>query len=67
MFFKRTQNRRFDHIPRFYNPEDDVQEKRKKKLKFRVDASIKKKSKIPVMPLLLLAIIIYFFIKLNGA
>lgn len=67
MFFKRVKNKKFDHIPRFYNPNDDVTEKRKKKLKFRVDAGIKKKSKIPIMPLLLLAVIIYFFIKLNGA
>ena len=66
MFFKRTKNRVFDHVPRFYNPAEDEQEKRKKKLKFRIDPKIKKRTKIPVTLLILLGVIIYFVVKLSS-
>jgi len=66
LFFKKTQNKKFDHIPRFYNPEVDEIEKRKRKLKFRVSSSSRKKSRLPIALILLLAVIIYFIIKLNS-
>ena len=66
MFFKRTQNKQFDHVPRFYDPTQDESDKRKKKLKFRTNSGIKKRTKIPFMLILLLVIIIYFAVKLNS-
>jgi ATP/ADP translocase len=66
MFFKKIQNRKFDHIPRFYNPDDDKEEKRKKKLKFRVDAGLKRKTKSPILFIVFLLVIIYFIVKLSG-
>ncbi len=66
MFFKRTKNKVFDHLPRFYKPEEDEVEKRKRKLKFRANTKIKKRRNIPIMLIVLLGIIIYFFIKLNS-
>ena len=66
MFFKKINNKNFDYIPRFYNPEDDNLEKRKKKLKFRSDLKIRKKNKLPIYLLVFVLVIIYFIVKLNG-
>jgi len=65
LFFKRTQNKKFDHIPRFYKPEVDEGERRKRRLKFRISSGSRKKSRIPIALILLFAVIIYFIIKLN--
>ncbi|MCS7054002.1 MAG: hypothetical protein NZM09_09765 [Ignavibacterium sp.] len=35
MLMKRPTYRRFEYIPRFYNPDKDEQERRKRKLGFR--------------------------------
>ena len=48
MFFKKINNKNFDYIPRFYNPEDDKMEKRKKKLNFRSDSKTRKINKVPI-------------------
>jgi ATP/ADP translocase len=66
MFFKKINHREFDHIPRFYKPELDNKERRKKKLNFRESSKLRTKSKLPIYLLVLLGIIIYFLIKLNG-
>jgi ATP/ADP translocase len=66
MFFKKINHREFDYIPRFYKPELDNKERRKKKLNFRESSKLRTKSKLPIYLLVLLGIIIYFLIKLNG-
>lgn len=66
MFFKKIKNREFDYIPRFYKPEEDQEERRKKRLKFRVDTSLKRKTKSPLLLVVFLIVIIYFIIKLSG-
>ncbi|MDA3861228.1 MAG: hypothetical protein PF445_08365 [Melioribacteraceae bacterium] len=66
MFFRKVENKQFDHIPRFYNPDDDIVDKRKRKLKFRVDSKLKKKSRFPIMLVLFIIVIIYFIVKLKG-
>jgi len=67
MFFKKINNKNFDYIPRFYNPEDDKMEKRKKKLNFRSDSKTRKINKVPIYLLVFVLVIIYFIVKLNGA
>jgi len=66
MFFKKINNKNFDYIPRFYNPEDDKMEKRKKKLNFRSDSKTRKINKVPIYLLVFVLVIIYFIVKLNG-
>ena len=45
MFFKKSPHRIFDYTPRFYKPEEDKDEKRKRKLGFRRQMKIKRKKK----------------------
>lgn len=66
MFFKKIKNRKFDHIPRFYNPEEDQEKKRKKRLNFRVDSGLKRKTKSPLLFIVFFIVIIYFIVKLSG-
>ncbi|PIQ07713.1 MAG: hypothetical protein COW71_15155 [Ignavibacteriales bacterium CG18_big_fil_WC_8_21_14_2_50_31_20] len=66
MFFKKINNKNFDYIPRFYNPEDDKMEKRKKKLNFRSDSKTRKINKVPIYLLVFVLVIIYLIVKLNG-
>ena len=66
MFFKKINNKNFDYIPRFYNPEDDKMEKRKKKLNFRSDSKTRKINKVTIYLLVFVLVIIYLIVKLNG-
>lgn len=66
MFFKKPPHRVFDYSPRFYNPNEDQDEKRKKKLKFHKHRKFgpKKGTGIKYAIILLLAYLLY--LKLTG-
>ncbi|HSW53813.1 MAG TPA: hypothetical protein VLH59_01880 [Ignavibacteriaceae bacterium] len=66
MFFKKTPHRVFDYIPRFYKPEDDKDEKLKRKLGFRRQMKMNRKKKSPMIWLLLVVIAVYIYLKLTG-
>ncbi|OGU58320.1 MAG: hypothetical protein A2V66_03790, partial [Ignavibacteria bacterium RBG_13_36_8] len=61
-------NRVFDYEPRFYKPERDIMERRKRKLKFRSKKTIgRRKQTSPLIWLILAIIVIYFVLKLQSA
>lgn len=66
MFIKKPRHRVFDYTPRFYKPEEDKTEKRKKKLGFRRQSNVKRKKKSPLIWVLLVIIVIYIYLKLTG-
>ena len=66
MFFKKTPHRVFDYTPRFYKPEDDKDEKLKRKLGFRRQMKMNRKKKSPMIWLLLVVIAVYIYLKLTG-
>jgi uncharacterized membrane protein (DUF106 family) len=66
MFFKKTPHRIFDYTPRFYKPEDDKDEKLKRKLGFRRQLKMNRKKKSPMIWLLLVMIAVYIYLKLTG-
>lgn len=66
MFFKKTPHRVFDYTPRFYKPEDDKDEKLKRKLGFRRQMKMNRKKKSPMIWLLLVIIAVYIYLKLTG-
>ncbi|MEJ2103345.1 MAG: hypothetical protein P8X47_02075 [Ignavibacteriaceae bacterium] len=66
MFIKKPRHRVFDYTPRFYKPEEDKTEKRKKKLGFRRQSNFKRKKKSPLIWVLLVIIVIYIYLKLTG-
>ncbi|AFH49283.1 Hypothetical protein IALB_1575 [Ignavibacterium album JCM 16511] len=64
MFMKRPQYRRFDYTPRFYKPELDEEERRKRKLGFRnARSTTRRKTQSPLMWLILIIILIFILIK----
>lgn len=66
MFFKKPRHRVFDYTPRFYKPEEDKTERRKKRLGFRRQSNIKRKKRSPLIWVLLVIIVIYIYLKLAG-
>jgi hypothetical protein len=66
MFFKKIKNKQFDYFPRFYNPAEDKDLKRKQRLRFSVNSKVKRKNKSPFMLLLFVILIIYFIIRLSN-
>ena len=66
MFFKKTPHRVFDYTPRFYKPEDDKDEKLKRKLGFRRQMKMNRKKKSPMIWLMLIIIAVYIYLKLTG-
>jgi len=64
---KKPKYRKFDYQPRFYNPETDETEKRKKKLGFRsARETAQTKVKNPLITIILIIIIILIIAKLSS-
>ena len=66
MFMKRPTHRKFDNQPRFYKPELDEDEKRKRRLGFRSSFKKQRTSNIPWPYIIMLLIILFIFLKYNG-
>jgi hypothetical protein len=61
---KRPQYRRFDYTPRFYKPELDEEERRKRRLGFRNSRNyIRRKATNPIVWLVLIILIILILMK----
>ncbi len=67
MFMKRPRHRVFDYPPRFYSPETDEQERRKRKLGFRRERKHISKKRNPVIWGLFILAVIYIILKLQGS
>ena len=65
MFMKKPRHRVFDYTPRFYNPETDPAEKKKRQLGFRSHRKYISRRKSPVLWILLIIAIIFILIKLQ--
>jgi hypothetical protein len=66
MFMKRPRHRVFDYPPRYYKPESDEQEKRKRRLGFSRQRHFKPKRRNPIIWLVFLFVAIYIYLKLQG-
>lgn len=67
MFMRRPNHRVFDYPSRFYKPEDDQKEKRKRKLGFsRQRKHFQHKQRSPVIWALFVLAAIYIYLKLSG-
>lgn len=64
MFMKRPVNKRFEYIPRFYVPEKDKEERRKRKLGFRNYRKYHRKGTSSLIIWLIgILIVLWFIIK----
>lgn len=66
MLLKKPQHRVFDYQPRYYKPDEDPDEKRKKKLGFRRARKQLKKGKSPLIWLLILIIILFVYLRFSN-
>jgi len=67
MFIKKPRHRVFDYTPRFYNPEEDQKEKRKKKLGFKRQLKSGRKKRSPLIWVIFVVVAIYIYLKLSGS
>lgn len=66
MLFKKPKHRIFDYEPRFYNPSEDKNELRKKRLKFRYSRRHSTKKRSSLIWLILIFIAGYIYLKFAG-
>lgn len=65
MLMKKPRHRVFDYPPRFYKPEDDPEEKRKKRLGFQSYRKHIHRKKSPIIWIIFILIVIFIIIKLG--
>ncbi len=65
MFAKKPAHKKFDYEPRYYKPDLDEEEKRKRRLGFRSNFRNKTTSKMPFLFIGMFLIILYIFLKYN--
>ena len=66
MFIKKPSHRKFEYSPKYYKPELDEEEKRKRRLGFRSKFREKTSPKKPILFIGMFLIILYIFLKYNG-
>jgi len=66
MFMKKPSHKVFDYIPRHYDPLKDEDERRKRRLKFESQRNIQRKTKSPLIWIILALMIIYLLIKFGN-
>ena len=64
---RKPRHRIFDYTPRFYKPEKDVKERRKRRLGFQRQRTINKHKRNPLIWLMLIVLVIYIYLKLSGS
>jgi hypothetical protein len=63
---KRPKHRVFDYPPRFYKPEEDERERKKRRLGFSRQRKFGTRKRNPLIWLVLLILIVYIYLKLSG-
>ena len=66
MFMKKPSHKVFDYVPRHYDPLKDEDERRKRRLKFESQRNIQRKTKSPLIWIILALMIIYLLIKFGN-
>ncbi|MFO7447064.1 MAG: hypothetical protein R6W90_11895 [Ignavibacteriaceae bacterium] len=63
---KKPNHRVFDYPPRFYKPEEDEQERKKRKLGFTRQRKHGRKKKSPLLWVVLAIFVVFIYLKLQG-
>jgi len=66
MLMKKPRHRIFDYPPRFYKPEDDDKERRKRRIGFKRQLKMKRGKGNSVVWIVLLALAVFIYLKLTG-
>ena len=67
MLFKKPRHRVFDYTPRFYKPEKDEQERKKRKLGFRRNSIKKRQKRSPIIWGIMVVLVIIVYLKFAGS
>ena len=67
MLMKKPRHRIFDYPPRFYKPENDEQERRKRRLGFTTHRKHRVLKRNPIIWAILILLVIYIILKLKGS
>ena len=67
MFMKKPRNRVFDYPSRFYKPETDEQERRKRRLGFKRQRKHIVRKRNPLIWAIFIIVVIYLIMKLQGS
>jgi hypothetical protein len=65
MLMKKPSYRVFDYTPRYYNPDKDEKEKRKKRLLFRYKRQFNRRVRSPFYWIIIFIIILFFYLKFS--
>lgn len=65
MLMRKPKNKKFEYEPRYYKPEKDEEERRKRRLNFRTGLK-SSKGKSTIYYLTFVLILIYIIIKIGG-
>lgn len=63
MLMKKPKNRIFEYTPRFYKPELDEKERKKRKLGFSSQRNKLRRKRSPVVWLVVILIIVFLYLK----
>ena len=67
MLFRKPRHRVFDYTPRFYKPEKDEQERKKRKLGFRRNSIKKRQKRNPIIWGIMVVLVIIVYLKFAGS
>ncbi len=67
MFMKKPKHKVFDYTPRFYKPELDEKERKKRKLGFSSQRKLIQRKRSPLLWIILVLMVIYIYLKLIGS
>lgn len=67
MLFKKPRHRVFDYTPRFYKPEKDEKERKKRKLGFRRNSIKKRQKRSPLIWAVLIVLVIIIYLRFAGS
>ena len=67
MLFRKPRHRIFDYTPRFYKPEKDEQERKKRKLGFRRNSIKKRQKRSPIIWGIMVVLVIIVYLKFAGS
>ncbi len=66
MFMKKPKHRIFDYPSRFYKPEDDVDERKKRRLGFRRSRKFSQRRRSSIIWIILFILALFTFLKLSN-
>jgi len=66
MFIRKPKAKQFEYTPRYYKPEEDLEERKKRRLGFRASRNAKRRGRNPLIWLLFIVVVVYIYLRFSG-